>query len=653
VIGAVGDHLWQSTLFAAAVSLLALALRRNRAQVRYWLWLAASLKFLVPFAVLTALGTSMEWRAPLIVEQPAIARVLDIVGQPFSSTLPGEPIVELVALVATPSPAAPDRTLLGALLAIWLMGTVVVIGVWLARWRRVAVIVRAAAPVNEGRELEILRQVERRALEGPPEGGHYVRLVQSTGTLEPGIYGIARPVLLWPGSIGTRLTDRQVEAIVTHELAHVRRRDNLTAALHMLVQGVFWFHPAVWWIGARLVDERERACDQDVIRLGSEPEVYAEGILKTVQFYLESPLVCVSGVTGSDLKQRIEDIMHNRAGAVLASWQKALLAAAAVVMLAVPLVIGTLDVVVAAQTPAAEPVLSFESASVKPNNTAEGRVSMRIMPGGAYEALNVTVRSMIQQAFLVQEFQLIGGPDWLASTRIDILAKSPDGAAQPELMRRVRTLLEERFKLKTHRESREAPIYALTLARTDGQLGPSIKASSTKECAAQGRGAPAPGPAAGPPAGGPPEGAAGRGLAAIGAGAGRGGVPLGMITMDLGPLGSRPCNQMNTGGKMIAGARTMDEIAQALQRQTGRIVQNRTGLTGRYDFDLQFTPDPQLAGRGPGGGLPANIENPRPVDPNAISIFTAVQEQLGLKLESTRAPVDVVVIDSAERLIEN
>ena len=78
----------------------------------------------------------------------------------------------------------------------------------------------------------------------------------------------------------------------------------------MAVQAIFWFHPLVWWIGARLVDERERACDAEVVRLGSDPRVYAESLLKTCQFYVESPLVCVSGVTGSDLKKGIEQIMR-------------------------------------------------------------------------------------------------------------------------------------------------------------------------------------------------------------------------------------------------------------------------------------------------------------------------------------------------------
>jgi bla regulator protein BlaR1 len=130
--------------------------------------------------------------------------------------------------------------------------------------------------------------------------------------MEPGVVGIFRPVLLLPEGILDRLTPAQLEAIVAHELCHVRRRDNLTAAIHMVVETIFWFHPLVWWIRARLIDERERACDEEVLRLGNQAEVYAESILEACKLYLESPLACVSGVTGSDLKKRIESIMANR-----------------------------------------------------------------------------------------------------------------------------------------------------------------------------------------------------------------------------------------------------------------------------------------------------------------------------------------------------
>jgi beta-lactamase regulating signal transducer with metallopeptidase domain len=130
--------------------------------------------------------------------------------------------------------------------------------------------------------------------------------------LEPGVFGVFRPVLLLPEGIFERLTPAQLQAIVAHELCHIRCRDNLTATIHMLVETVFWFHPLVWWMGKRMVQERERACDEEVLELGGEPQVYAEGILNVCKHYIESPLVCVSGVTGSSLTPRIEAILANR-----------------------------------------------------------------------------------------------------------------------------------------------------------------------------------------------------------------------------------------------------------------------------------------------------------------------------------------------------
>ncbi len=472
------------------------------------------------------------------------------------------------------------------------------------------------------------------------------------GAHEPGVFGIVSPVLLWPASIGARLTDGQVEAIVAHELAHVVRRDNLTAALHMVVQSLFWFHPLVWWLGARLVDERERACDQEVIRLGGQPDVYAEGILKTVQFYVESPLTCVAGVTGSDLKQRIEDIMQQRAGVALSSSKKVLLATAALAGVALPLWIGGVTAQTQAQTgvlvggatapggvaPADGERLTFETASVKPNRTGEGRVMMRTLPGGAYEAINVTARSIVMQAMAVADFQLIGAPDWLDSERYDILAKSPAGATPAEFASRYRSLAEDRFNLKTHRETREMPVYSLVLARSDGRLGPQLVPSKS-DCSPEGMAA----MRAQMNGGGPSA-----------AGAARGAMPMMMPEMP--PLGqARPCSNMRSGVRIIAGGATLAEITRMLQQNTGRIVLDRTGLTGRYDFDLTFAMDPGLGGRGPGGGLPPGPgpESPRPIDPDLPTLFSAVQEQLGLRLESTRGPVEVVVIDSVERATEN
>src|SRR5262249_54280999 len=152
-----------------------------------------------------------------------------------------------------------------------------------------------------------------------------------------------------------------------------------TSAMHMAVQAIFWFHPLVWWLGARLVDERERACDEAVVRAGSEPHVYAESILKTCQFFVESPLSCVAGVTGSDLKKRIEQIMKDQSHAALNLTKRVLLGAALVGAVAVPVAIGVLTSPrLAAQVvaPAAN-APTFEVASVKPNNSGEGRWGAR------------------------------------------------------------------------------------------------------------------------------------------------------------------------------------------------------------------------------------------------------------------------------------
>ena len=121
-----------------------------------------------------------------------------------------------------------------------------------------------------------------------------------------------RPVRLFPGGILRRLAPPERAAIEAHERGHLRRRDNLTAAIHMLIANLFWFHPLLWWLGARLVEERERACDESVLGAGNDPRTYADSILKVCRFYVHSPLACAAGVSGANLKQRMETIMENR-----------------------------------------------------------------------------------------------------------------------------------------------------------------------------------------------------------------------------------------------------------------------------------------------------------------------------------------------------
>ena len=141
------------------------------------------------------------------------------------------------------------------------------------------------------------------------------------------MFGIRQPILLWPASIADRLAGDHIEAILAHELCHVARRDNLLRPPRMVVQTLFWFHPLVWWIGARLVDERERACDESVVASGSEPERYAESILKTCQFFVEAPALCMAGVTGANLEKRMEHIMRGAPFGRMNWWKKSLVAA--------------------------------------------------------------------------------------------------------------------------------------------------------------------------------------------------------------------------------------------------------------------------------------------------------------------------------------
>jgi len=320
-----------------------------------------------------------------------------------------------------------------------------------------------------------------------------VAVRSAPGVLEPGVVGVLRPVLLLPAGIGERLTAAQLEAVLAHELCHVRRRDNLLAAIHMVVEALFWFHPLVWWIGARLVEERERACDEEVLRLGSEPQVYAEGILNVCKLYVESPLACVSGVTGSDLKKRIEAIMTNRRVLGLNFAKKAALAVAGAVALAAPVLVGVMNAPrMRAQAPAVARS-KFEVASIKPckagddgggrkGNTKSGGGGAGSSPGRLSTGCN-TVESLIRSAYVVNATgspirdpsgpPVEGGPAWIQSERYVINARA-EGEPSPAMMMgpMMQTLLEDRFHLKIRRESREVPVYALTVAKGGPKLTP-------------------------------------------------------------------------------------------------------------------------------------------------------------------------------------
>jgi beta-lactamase regulating signal transducer with metallopeptidase domain len=310
---AVLDHLWQSTLFTALAGLFVLTLRPNSARIRFWLWFATSMKFLFPFALLTALGSYLLAPFAPPVSAPAFV-MMHPMAQPFAAGAGPAPVLA-AAGPAWLNPAS-------VLLMLWMAGFAVVATRWLVRWSRLRRILRGAADFP---------------LAVP------VAVKTAPSSLEPGLIGIWRPVILLPQGIAERLSVAELDAIIAHDLCHLRRRDNLLAALHMLVAALFWFHPLVWWIGARLNAEREAACDESVLASGTPPQVYVDSILKVCQFYLASPLACAAGVSGADLKNRMGKIMENRKALALGRLKKSLLAAAAAAAFAVPLGLGVLQ----------------------------------------------------------------------------------------------------------------------------------------------------------------------------------------------------------------------------------------------------------------------------------------------------------------------
>ena len=223
------NHLWQSTLFAGVIAVLALALRHHRARLRYGLWLAASVKFLLPFAALAAAGGLLEWQqAPSPIRSFVAAPAVRDFNAPFAAMWVDP--TPMLAAAAQPQWIAP------IVFTVWACGFAAIVLRRMRQWHQIRAALCASTPFA--------------AATSVPAG---IAIRTAPTVLEPGVVGIRRPVILLPEGIDAYLTADQFAAVLAHEVCHVRRRDNLTAAMHMLVEVVFWFHPLVWLIGARLV----------------------------------------------------------------------------------------------------------------------------------------------------------------------------------------------------------------------------------------------------------------------------------------------------------------------------------------------------------------------------------------------------------------
>jgi TonB family protein len=296
------DHLWQSTLIVVIAATLCVMLRKNGGHLRYVVFLAASAKFLVPFAALTAVGAALPWPASVPAEAPVVATIRSL-GQPFVARS-AEAIVDVQVPSAGPATAASSRAP-QLILAIWILGSLGfgahhLHGAWrLFRLRRLS------RPLTAGRELESVRRVAATTARAA------VPVYASRQVGSPCVAGIVRPVMLWPDGVASTLSDDQLDAVARHELAHVGRRHNLGGAVQSAVETLFWFHPLVWWLGARLSAERERACDEDVLAAGVRPADYASAILHVCEQSLGVRPVGATGIASSTLTRRLEAIMSS------------------------------------------------------------------------------------------------------------------------------------------------------------------------------------------------------------------------------------------------------------------------------------------------------------------------------------------------------
>jgi bla regulator protein blaR1 len=394
------------------------------------------------------------------------------------------------------------------------------------------------------------------------------------------------------------LTAVQFNAVLCHEWNHARRRDNLTAALQMVTEAIFWFYPVIWMIGRRLAEERELACDQAVLE-HVRPDDYAEGILNVCKQYISSPLPCVAGISGANLKARVQWILRNERPRTLSRGRRWALAAALAGAVVVPSVIGFLTAPAAyAQQAnsfvglATSAVKKFEVATARLNTSGDDRFQLGPPGRGSIRITNVALRGIIIQSFRTQRNMVFGIPGWAETEKYDIVGQGPDPSlTNPEVWEMMRSLLIERFHLQYHVENREMPVYALTI----GPKGHKLTLGENGQCKQAIKEGKSCGDILVPPFG------------------------TGMYNMPIGAL--------------ITG----------IGARAGRPIIDKTGLTGRYDAKVTWLPE--------GVNLQSLDLSDIPLEfrPDDVTVFQALEQQAGLKLVPERAAVPVVVIDNISR----
>jgi len=589
--------LWQGIvivlLYAAARRIWA---RASTPQTRYALACGALA------TMMAAPLVTWEWMRPLGASPEAGYRIR---STPVSASAAGTATTPTLPVSVRASVSVmQSEPFLGWVVMLWLAGAVVfwirLAGGWMVAARMQSMLVRRAPPEWQ----ETLRNLGAQIGVARP-----VRLVVSALVQVPTVVGWLRPMVLVPvGALGG-LPAEHVEALLLHELAHIRRHDYLVNILQSIAESLLFYHPAVWWVSGHMRSEREQCCDDLAVSATGDVLTYARALAQ-LESYNPVHFGAALAANGGTLANRIGRLLgHSRPMAPIGLGPG---------LLAIALLLGAMTFSFAQSN--AHP--KFEVASIKRNSVGvdpSQPMGGGFQPGGRLHMVDLPLRGLIQFAYAdhdsphwlpLPDSQLVGGPAWSKTEGYDIDAK-PDAKTDPKQMwQMLQALLADRFHLSLHRETRELPVYDLQPVKG----GPKLPAAKEANCVSF---APGTQPRHVP-----------------------GKVDCGYVS---GPFSGADGGLLQIQGRKVHVADLVRELTSILDRP----VVDKTGFTGEFDLGLRFVQDDTLVGfRGLAGPRPA-------ADANSPNIFAALEEQLGLKLVPAKGPVEVLVIDHAQRPTEN
>ena len=623
---------WQGALIAVFAAAVLRLVRLSRPQLRYTVACGA-LATMLASPVATALVLSSAPRTALtdrvhVLRSPqgkavgvAIVPPWSHRGAVTSSAVPAPTEVRLPFQLDT-------DMLFSTIVALWLTGVLILLtrlaaGCWRIRTLQLVARREPMSPWQTLAEDVAHRLRLRRSF----------RVVDSVRVATPTVVGWLRPIVLLPVAAMAGLSPRQVEAILAHELTHIRRHDFAINLLQTFAETVLFYHPAVWWMSSRIRAEREHCCDDVAVSVCGDATEYASALTELASWSLAHPPLAMAATRGP-LLNRVRRLLHVPESKRRMSRTTL---AAAVVVTAVVGVAGV-GAILRAQPlvagddgrfgpPAINHVLGFDlfpGPVVLPTDDPIGVPTWTVAVGNGLtlRMMGFGARGVIREAFGLGQIPIVGAPRWMDNEPFDVTVPvelmSIDGITEPEQARAaLRQFLEQQMGLTMHRETRKFPAYAMTLARSDGRLGASLK-PSTSNCV-------------------------------------EGGMRVGPDPDSLGPV-LRERTEMrrfcgfddNLFG--LSGARvTMDQLAREFHRRRsplspGREIVDRTGLPGLYDLEIRFGLLP-LAAIGN-----AHYRVGRVFELFGVrSLFTALPEQLGLKLVDTTVSREVLVIDQINR----